>query len=358
MAGSKLFRLFGLLLVLFGLPAFAADDEINTGSVLLSLIADGIYAVEPNYAGANGALILNDTGSIVVDSHGSPASARALIKAAAQISDQPIRYVINTHWHVDHHSGNEAYKEAFGDGVVFISHDETRNDIPVLGEQQFADVAPYRETPIQSATGELAAGTDSHGRPLTDKQLADIAEFRDAQVEFATREVSQFELANLTYEKSVTLFGQPHTAEIFYLYPGHTKSDSVIYLREQEVLIVGDLLTKPILWAWSSYPASYVETLKALEQIPAKKIVIGHGGPVLAGKDYLVQARQFLEVVLDYSTRSFASRTSEDGAINAAVEQSEIQDFRRAFVAEEQDGMFDQMVAWIISRSYLELSSE
>jgi len=64
------------------------ENDIDTGSVRLIQIAEGIYAISPNFAGANGALILNESGNIVIDTHGTPASARALneeeaIEAAA-----------------------------------------------------------------------------------------------------------------------------------------------------------------------------------------------------------------------------------------------------------------------------------
>ena len=76
--------------------ATAKENVIDSGSVRLIQMAEGIYAVQPNFAGANGALILNRSGNIVVDTHGSPASARALIDAVSEISDAPIRYVVNT----------------------------------------------------------------------------------------------------------------------------------------------------------------------------------------------------------------------------------------------------------------------
>jgi len=346
------------LALLLVAPLLAAENIINSGSVLLTPLAEGIYAVEPKFAGANGALILNETGNIVVDTHGSPASARALIRAMSRISDQPVRYVINTHWHVDHNSGNEAYKAAYGDGVVFIAHDETRKEIPTLGAKQFTDSAPYRTMPIQSAEAALSASTDSHGQALTDEQIADISEFRDGQTEFAAREGFEFTLPNLTFSQSITLHGQPNTAEVFYLYPGHTKTDSIVYLRNQQVLIVGDLLTKPILWTWASHPSSYIRTLTELEQLPIQKIVIGHGGPVLENKDYLVQAREFLEAVVEYSEKSLAAGHSEEETITAAADRASIQDFRRRFVTEQEDSMFDRMVSWTVSRSYLELSAE
>ena len=150
---------------------------IDTGATTLIPIGEGIYAVSPNFAGAAGALILRNNGNIVVDSHGTPASARALVDAVAMISDQPVRYVINTHWHVDHHSGNSAYKQAYGDDVIIISHELTRADIPTKGAEQFQQVAPYRAMPVKAATDALDAEVDVHDQPLTDSQISAIRKF-------------------------------------------------------------------------------------------------------------------------------------------------------------------------------------
>ena len=91
-----------------------------------------------------------------------------------------------------------------------------------------------------------------------------------------------------------------------------------------------------------------------LEALPVEKIVIGHGGPVLEDKSYLTQVRQFLEAAVAYSTESHAAGLSDADAIAAAVDNAEIQAFRRQFVSEEQDAMFDQMVGWTILRAYAE----
>ena len=334
---------------------FAKENDINTGSVRLIQMAEGIYAISPNFAGANGALILNESGNIVIDTHGTPASARALINAVNKITDAPIRYVVNTHWHVDHHSGNPAYESAFDDDIIFISHDETRNEIPTLGAEQFGQAASFRSIPVQAADKALAENVDDNGEPLTTKQITAIKAFRDEQIEFAEQQDYSYTLANLTYSKSVTLHGDPNTVEIFFLQPAHTKSDSIVYVRDQEILIVGDLLTQPILWSWSSYPSSYVLTLKALEQLPVKKIVIGHGGPVLEGKSYLTQVRQFLEATVAHATISHSAGLNEEEAIEAAASSTVIEGFRRSFVSNEEDGMFDQMVGWTITRAYVEL---
>lgn len=350
----------GLILIvamqtcLLASASLADDGVIDTGAVRLIPMASGVYAVEPVFAGANGAIILNDNGHIVVDSHGSPASAHALVEAVATISDKPIRYVINTHWHVDHHAGNEAYRAAFGSDAILISHEHTRADIPTLGREQFDQVAPYRSMPVQRANEQLESGRNNHGAPLTDQQRRNVESFLERQLEFVEREPFEFALPNLTYARSLTLHGTPHKVEVFFLHPAHTRSDSIVYLREQQILIIGDLLTQPILWSWSSYPADYAKVLRELEALPATQIVIGHGGPVLHDKQYLVLVREFLETIVGFVRQNIARDKDETAAIEAAANDPGIQLFRDRFVTQAENEMFDQMVGWTVSRAYAE----
>jgi hypothetical protein len=100
-----------------------------------------------------------------------------------------------------------------------------------------------------------------------------------------------------------------------------------------------------------------VQTLRELEQLEIEKIIIGHGGPVLDGTDYLVLVRQFLETIVAYVERVGEEKLSVDEAIERAESNTDIQSFRRQFVAdnEQENRMFGQMVGWTISRAYEEL---
>jgi len=347
--------------VLVAIPflAGASEGTINTGSIVLIPVAPNIYAVDPQFAGAAGAVIVTDAGVIVVDTHGTPATAEALIRAVDRLDAPPIRYVVNTHWHVDHHSGNEAYRSAFAGDVTIISHDATREDIPTQGAQQYKDTAPYRSFPIDAADEQLEQNLDSHGTPLTAEQIADITAFRDAQSEFVVRDSYKYSLPDVTFSQSITIHGTP-TAEIFFVDPAHTRGDAVVYLHEEKVLVAGDLLTRPILWSWSSYPSTYVQTLLELEQLEIEKIIIGHGGPVLEGTDYLVLVRHFLETIVAYSEQAWEQELSTDEAVANAESNDEIQSYRREFVAdtEQENRMFGQMVGWTIGRAYEELQAQ
>ena len=354
-------KIAGVLLAVVMLPSSGVAQDIDTGAHRLVNVAPGVYAVEPAFAGANATLIINENGVIVVDSHSTPASSATLIDAVKELTEAPIRYVINTHWHVDHHSGNQAYADKYPSPVEFIAHDHTREDIPTLGREQYKQTAPYRTMPLDSAASQLDSGRNDDGELLSDKQRAAVRKFHEAQEKFLeTADEFEFSLPNLTIDSNLTLHGQPNTVQVMYLYPAHTRGDLVVYVPEQKVLVVGDILTKPILWSWSSYPREYVRTLTALEALDFDALIIGHGGPVLEGKDYLITARQFMETIVTFASKSSAAGLSVEQAAEQGASDDEIQGFRRRFVAdnEQENGMFDQMVGWTIDRAYLEINSE
>ncbi len=350
-------RFLSLVIAVVLWPLTADTQILDTGAHSLIEAAPGIYAVEPKFAGTNAALIINDGGVIVIDSHSSPASSATLIDAVKSLTDKPIRYVINTHWHVDHHSGNAAYLENDANNVDIIAHDHTREDIPTLGRDQFEQTAPYRTMPLDGAAEALQNGTAANGEALTDSQRSAIEKFHVAQEYFiATGDAFEFTLPNLTIDKSLTLHGDPYTVQVMYLYPAHTRGDVVVYVPDQKVLIVGDILTQPILWTWSSYPQEYIKTLRALEALDIDKILIGHGGPILVGKDYLMTARQTMEAIVAFSKAARDDGLSVEQAMEKGASDTEIQGYRRKFVADndQENQMFDQMISWTIDRAYLE----
>ena len=92
---------------------FAADAQTAEKDLFeLKQVADGVYAAvaAPRYkVNSNAAVILTNDGVVVVDSHSKPSAAQALYKEIQGITKQPIRKVINTHFHWDHWQGNQVY---------------------------------------------------------------------------------------------------------------------------------------------------------------------------------------------------------------------------------------------------------
>ena len=129
---------FLALVLLFALavtpPPKASGHEAKFDVVKL---AEGVYAAvrrdEPGYAvESNSLFIIGDDGVIVVDSQSNLAATRETLAALRRLTDKPVRYVVNTHWHDDHVVGNQVYAEAFP-GVAFVAHAATRAYLPVKG---------------------------------------------------------------------------------------------------------------------------------------------------------------------------------------------------------------------------------
>ena len=84
-------------------------------------IADGVYYATGGF-GSNNVVIVNDDDVLLVDTGTSPANARAFVADVKLLSNKPVRYVVNTHWHFDHTDGNSI----FGPDVQIIAHDYVR----------------------------------------------------------------------------------------------------------------------------------------------------------------------------------------------------------------------------------------
>src|SRR5215831_12373392 len=93
-------------------------------------VADGVYVFMTAPYGnvgldGNSIVILANDGVLVFDTNGTPAAAAAVLKEIRKLTDQPVRYVVNSHWHWDHWYGTEVYQQAFP-GIQIITHEKNR----------------------------------------------------------------------------------------------------------------------------------------------------------------------------------------------------------------------------------------
>jgi len=99
---------------LFGFSSVQAADEV---AIEITELRDGVYLLKGQ--GGNIGLSIGADGVFMIDDQFAPLTDK--IRAAiAEISNQPIKFVINTHWHGDHTGGNENLAKT---GSVLIAHD-------------------------------------------------------------------------------------------------------------------------------------------------------------------------------------------------------------------------------------------
>src|SRR2546425_9071438 len=186
-------------------------------------VADGVYAAigKPGVF-SNGAFIVNKDDVVVVDTHLRPSWARDLIAEIRKVTDKPVRYVVDTHWHPDHIQGNQAYVSAFGPMVEYLAQHNTRDDIlgkaiPSVQEQLTKDVPEA----IQRLEKALAEGKDSRGNPLTAETRAE-SESQLASLQRYLEELkqSQITLPTLTFDRSLILHKPDRAIHIYYFGKG------------------------------------------------------------------------------------------------------------------------------------------
>src|SRR3984957_20588585 len=94
----RILRLAVLLCLASAIPTNAQDTDLFD----IKPMADGVYAAiaKPAYkVNCNAAIILLGDSVLVVDTHSKPSAARALIEQIKKLTDKPVRYVVNTHFH-------------------------------------------------------------------------------------------------------------------------------------------------------------------------------------------------------------------------------------------------------------------
>ena len=248
----------------------ATSDELFD----LQKLADGVYAAiaRPRTPiNCNAAVIVYDEGVLVVDTHSRPSSAQALIQQIKGVTDKPVRYAVNTHFHWDHVQGNHAYPVAFPQQVAVVASEATRQNLIQMGMQRVKDQ-------IDAGPGQIA---DLERRIAVEKDAAAKARLQDElkQQQDYLAEIRSLELKlpDITFDKTLILHRPDWDVRLLFLGRGHTSGDIVAYLPKQKVVATGDLLHGWMPFMGDSYPSEWVATLDALDKLDFDTIVGGHG---------------------------------------------------------------------------------
>ena len=153
------------------------------------MLADGIYLFRAPSAldlwtATNVVVIVNDQDVTVFDSNTRPRTARMVIAEIRKITPKPVRTLINSHWHMDHWSGNDEYVKAWP-GLRIVATTETRDYMKRMGSKFFADGLNASVVRSRAALDTaIRTGKQRDGSPLTadarrasEKDIAETAAF-------------------------------------------------------------------------------------------------------------------------------------------------------------------------------------
>lgn len=131
-------RIYNILLLttcVFSLPAFAQRGNFDDVEYEVTDLGHGIYMLVGS--GGNIGLSIGEDGAFLIDDQFAPLTPK-LLAAIGELTDAPVKYVINTHWHGDHTGGNENLAKT---GTVIVAHDNVRARMAAPGRRQSSEKA-------------------------------------------------------------------------------------------------------------------------------------------------------------------------------------------------------------------------
>jgi len=222
--------LFTSGILLCGSLSFAQQQEVDP--VRLELISGGLYEILGG-RGANGGMYIGDNCILVIDSKMDKESVDQTIEEINKISDQPVKYIINTHSDGDHVNGNQYFPEE----VIIIAHENCRNEF-------------------------FHPGRDGSPSNWENPELLSF-------------------VPEITFRDQMDIFCGSKKVELWYFGVGHTTGDIVVYFPDEKTAFIGDQFFQGRPQLIHSYKGGnsfgHVKTLtKMLETLDAEKFCSGH----------------------------------------------------------------------------------
>ena len=188
-------------------------------------------AVIPGVGGSgNIGVFSGKDGIFLIDTGKEPQHVELIKTAIATITTEPIRFILNTHWHSDHVNGNELFAK---DGAIILAHQQVRERVSTAQDQT---------PPLPQAAWPV-----------------------------------------ITFEKNLTFHLNGDDVEIFHPGNAHTDGDAIVYFRKANVLHIGDIYFNG-LYPWIDVPSNgsidgMIDAVtQVLPMLDEKTVVIpGHG---------------------------------------------------------------------------------
>jgi cyclase len=268
-------------LLLLAVISFSATTVFaDSADFIVKKIGDGVYAAigaDGGKAGSNAGFIIGSNGVVVVDTFEEVAAARDLLAEIRKITNLPIRFVVNTHYHLDHTGGNAVFAQA---GATILAQRNLRGWLRTENLKFFgANPKPEQKAMVEALV-----------------------------------------LPDETYSDAVDIYMGARLIQVRYML-GHTGGDSVIIVPDADVVFAGDLVwQKHLPNLIDATTSDWVKTLeKLLADHPSATFVSGHGDVAMEADvrdfhDYLVTLR-------DLVAKAQAAGKTDQALVDAVLPQ-------------------------------------
>lgn len=258
-------------LALVAVPVVAQQPDFSKVEVKAEKVAEGLYMLTGS--GGNMGLSVGKSGSLLIDDQFAPLTDK-ILAAVKAITPDPVRFVVNTHWHFDHTGGNENLGKA---GALVVAHENVRQR---MSTDQFIETIQMKFPPSPETA-----------------------------------------LPVVTFTDAVTFHWNGEEIRVYHVPPGHTDGDSIVHFVKADVVHTGDLFMNGIYPFVDVSSGGRVDGVigaadRVLGAVSDKtRIIPGHGA--LATKADLQAFRDTVRTLRDRIAKLKAEGKSRDEVIAA-----------------------------------------
>jgi len=233
--------------------AVFADESFNSVEIQTIKAADGIYMLTGK--GGNIGLSVGADGVFLIDDQFAPLTEK-IRTAIARLSDKPVKFLLNTHWHPDHTGGNENLGTS---GTVIVAHDNVHKRLSV---DNFIEMFNMQSTATAAA-----------GLPV------------------------------ITFDDAVTFHLNDDIIHVRHVANAHTDGDAIVHFTRANVIHAGDTYFSGMYpFIDTAHGGSNDGYIKAIDQVLAlandKTVIIPGHGPI-SNKQELTAYRDVLKTIID-----------------------------------------------------------
>lgn len=237
---------------------------------------------------SNAGFVVTPEGVVVFDALGTPSLGWALLQQIRSVTDQPIRFVVVSHYHADHIYGLQAFRD-HTDAIIIAQERAKDYTMPGNGDDEVS------------------------GLRLEQRRTA-----LSPWVDGATRIVDP--LLTFRQQSEISLGGKRFT--ILYAGPAHSTSDSMMLVQPDDVLFVGDIIQNgrlPFMASAAVDTENWLRALTAIGDLKPHFLVPGHGGfssdaggAIAFTRDYITYVREAMgRAVSDWTEFEEAYRQTD-----------------------------------------------
>lgn len=239
---------------------------------------------------------------IVFDALSTPSAGKELRKQAEAITGKKVKYLVNSHYHGDHTFGNQGFEDTI---IIssFITNQLTKdkNTIGDLETEQreMNNYLVELNSQIEAAEDEVIRSSLLNQYNEMSKVLEDMP-------------IMKMVLPSLLFEEKLVIEGSMRKVELHCLGGGHTASDAFMYLPDDKIVFMGDLLTENLHLPIYD-PESFLTILNKIKQRDIETFVPGHGA--IGNALLLEELISYLSFLIDSGKEAHSLKKSLDGFI-------------------------------------------